>query len=603
LWEGDYPGLDLWEIWSLGAISFCFALIVCAVLVSATLASSPVIWAQDFAVLPHRIAKPLGMQRVMEPIRRENIPILNDPPKYQAQLVGLIAPDGIRIEHAGKSFKSILLLRSQPKVVMRAVGCFHCWKIKVGGHWLGINGSPKVSSLGTSSVFENGNDFKAAALKWLNVYLLNDHGAELHNFRLVGNPRLNATKNSGETGENQREYRDYYRIIPSLIVIIGSIFGAWTGLQICFNGPKNRWLGYALIVAGWFGVILSVWLVLVIGPGWHFSSSKYINESENASVFCGFFCVSAPRYCGLENVVVHPIVVPELEFRDVQRQIFAADLVEAAHDTAFQERPKAIDRLGVNHAVNILLFGVADEGVREIFLEFPIAGMFVSYDKADIFCNGLPNETIQSRGIGIANDAGDHIALALDRADNDELAGYAGSGLFLVPMPVAVAPANIGFVNLNDAAKLSFRLNESGADFVAHGMRSAVGTEAHDALDLEGADTLFARQHQMHDTKPLPERLIRVLKDGAGDMREAIGGHASAFVAVPVIITAGQSERISAAAWAFDAIGPAARNQVSFAGIFIRERRFELSDGHLMNWFRAAHGVSSQRERNIAWPI
>jgi hypothetical protein len=62
---------------------------------------------------------------------------------------------------------------------------------------------------------------------------------------------------------------------------------------------------------------------------------------------------------------------------------------------------------------------------------------------------------------------------------------------------------------------------------------------------------------------------------------------------------------LSAAARAFDAIWPAAGNEISLAGFLIGESRLELSDGHLMDGLgaTAAHGVSSQRERNIAWPI
>jgi hypothetical protein len=64
--------------------------------------------------------------------------------------------------------------------------------------------------------------------------------------------------------------------------------------------------------------------------------------AESASVFCGSSCASAPRYGGSEDVGIIPIVVSELEFRDVQRQIFPADLVERAHDAALQERPEAV---------------------------------------------------------------------------------------------------------------------------------------------------------------------------------------------------------------------------------------------------------------------
>lgn len=35
-----------------------------------------------------------------------------------------------------------------------------------------------------------------------------------------------------------------------------------------------------------------------------------------------------------ENISVHPVIVPELEFIDVQRQILLADLVECADNAA-----------------------------------------------------------------------------------------------------------------------------------------------------------------------------------------------------------------------------------------------------------------------------
>jgi hypothetical protein len=38
-----------------------------------------------------------------------------------------------------------------------------------------------------------------------------------------------------------------------------------------------------------------------------------------------------------ENISVAPIVIPELELRDIQRQIFMADLVKTAHNAAFDE--------------------------------------------------------------------------------------------------------------------------------------------------------------------------------------------------------------------------------------------------------------------------
>lgn len=76
--------------------------------------------------------------------------------------------------------------------------------------------------------------------------------------------------------------------------------------------------------------------------------------TENASASHGSFCVSATRYRRAENVHVIAVVITKLKFRDVQRQIFTADFVEAAHDAAFQERPETVDGLSMNDAINIL---------------------------------------------------------------------------------------------------------------------------------------------------------------------------------------------------------------------------------------------------------
>jgi hypothetical protein len=60
-------------------------------------------------------------------------------------------------------------------------------------------------------------------------------------------------------------------------------------------------------------------------------------------------------------------------------------------------------------------------------------------------------------------------------------------------------------------------------------MCGAIGAQSHHPLNLERADALLAGQHEVHDLEPLPERLIRVFKNDPGYMREALGGHCSAF--------------------------------------------------------------------------
>jgi hypothetical protein len=40
-----------------------------------------------------------------------------------------------------------------------------------------------------------------------------------------------------------------------------------------------------------------------------------------------------------ENIVVEPIIVPELELRNVKMQVLFADVMKGAHDTALEDTP------------------------------------------------------------------------------------------------------------------------------------------------------------------------------------------------------------------------------------------------------------------------
>jgi len=70
-----------------------------------------------------------------------------------------------------------------------------------------------------------------------------------------------------------------------------------------------------------------------------------------------------------EDVRILSVVVAELKFRDIERHIFATDLVETADDAALKDRPEALDCLGVNSADNVLALGVVDDGVRIFAIE------------------------------------------------------------------------------------------------------------------------------------------------------------------------------------------------------------------------------------------
>lgn len=51
-----------------------------------------------------------------------------------------------------------------------------------------------------------------------------------------------------------------------------------------------------------------------------------------------------------EDVIVKPIIVPELELRNVGMQVLLADVVGCADDAALDDAPKTLNRIGVNRA-------------------------------------------------------------------------------------------------------------------------------------------------------------------------------------------------------------------------------------------------------------
>src|ERR1700722_13888570 len=70
--------------------------------------------------------------------------------------------------------------------------------------------------------------------------------------------------------------------------------------------------------------------------------------------------VSADCYRRPEDIGVMAVVVPELKFSDVERQILLADFVVAANDPALEDAPKAFNRVGVHSADNVFTLGVLD---------------------------------------------------------------------------------------------------------------------------------------------------------------------------------------------------------------------------------------------------
>jgi hypothetical protein len=436
----------------------------------------------------------------------------------------------------------------------------------------------KVCGRGISAIFPNARYKTSVGRVWVYIgsekcesFFESHIGAQGLFLSIAGNPALPC---SGYKSEDSNNYSGLFK--PCVLSFFGlGLLASGCWILILGATTLTNWLlGIAMLVAG-FAIQQEYPLPLII------------SIAENANASHGSFGVSATRYRGTENIWVAPIVIAPFKFRNVQWQVLAADFVETAHNPTFQQRPKAVDSLGVDRAIDILASAVPNCAV---FLQFAICGMIVSRDQADIFRNGFADETIQSCGISVRDDAGHDVALALNGANNGILAFSASPRRPLIPMPISVLSADIGFINFDNAHELAeFRLGEPGANAVAHVMRGSIRTEAEHPLYLQGAYTLLAGKHQIDDFEPSPQRNIGVFEDRSDQDGKAVSLRSAGW-AFPF---EGHSFQcvyaVAPAVWAMDAGRPAARNEIRFASIIVGEQFIKLSDGHLLGEFWGGH--------------
>jgi hypothetical protein len=297
--------------------------------------------------------------------------------------------------------------------------------------------------------------------------------------------------------------------------------------------------------------------------------------------------VSAACYRLSKNVGVVPTIVAKLELGDVQRKICFADLVISADNPALDQRPEAFNGLSVHRADNVFASGMINRLVRIFLAEMLVTDPLIAAQQANLVGNGFTDEALQGRGLNVFNDPGDNIALATDCTSNDGLATAASSATTItafVFVPVLGEAANESFVNLDNANEFfEFLVRQCCANAMAHVPSRFVGTEAHVAMDLPCADALLAGQHKVDDAKPLSQVYIRVLENRSGNVREPIAARA-AIRAFPFEFHG--SERIdprTAAAGTVDAIGPTMGHEIGVAGVLVREGRFPLGNGHLVD--------------------
>jgi hypothetical protein len=248
---------------------------------------------------------------------------------------------------------------------------------------------------------------------------------------------------------------------------------------------------------------------------------------------------------------------------------------------------------------------MVNNAMRVFTIEALVSGPLIGAKQADFMGDGFADERGESIGSDVRNYPRDHISLATNGTHDWRFArtyaACSSPSATFIPMPVFGQAADESFIDFDDSAELINILHESHADLVAHKPSGVIRTEAHVAIDLQSAHAFLARKHEMDHAEPLPQRLVRVLENRSGDVGKAVAVWCALF-ALPMpfarrkIVNSGVT-----ATRAANALGPAARDQVSLASVFVWKRFLELGDGQLMNWlwlFAVRHdGFSITRRR------
>jgi len=337
------------------------------------------------------------------------------------------------------------------------------------------------------------------------------------------------------------------------------------------------------------------------------SACWYAAEAPASSV------ASASSYRCPENIFGVSVVEPERELVQVERQIFLADLMVSADNSALEQRPKAFNRVWVNDAANILAAGMTDHATRQSELipaksEQPIAAMLIGRDEINAFSvDCLAHKTIERRGVRVLDHLAHDIPLASNRADDGNLASGSDVACALAFVLVRFFPADKSLIHFDDAHKLAeLRIGQTGTKPMADEPCRAVGTGTNHPMDLKCADALLAGQHQIENPEPDQQLIIRVLEnrvDGNGEpVRRTLG-----FPAVGALPVEGSRlARVNlfiAASRATDILRPAPIAEIRLARILIGKHSVESRKGQLFNELRFVFCLIVLRhEPNITHP-
>jgi hypothetical protein len=308
---------------------------------------------------------------------------------------------------------------------------------------------------------------------------------------------------------------------------------------------------------------------------------------------------SASCYSFAENIGILPVVVAELEFSEVERQILLADMMKAPHNSALEQGPERFQIVGMDLAAYVLARAMANSFMRITkSLQIAITAMLVCSDQIDFFAYCLAYESIEGSRVRIFDNLADDISLPADGPDDSDLAAPNTASYvdLLIPMSILVLPADESLVHFDDSHKLAkVWIVHRGAQAMAHIPRRAIVTTSNLPLNLKRADSLLGVEYLPENLEPSLKRVVRVLKDGSCDDREPISIALPTFLirALPFPRLCNLVNVIGlATSWTYSfTIRPTPFHEELFTGFVGREGGHQFSEGH--------HGMKDSRLRFV----
>src|SRR5713101_3269950 len=121
------------------------------------------------------------------------------------------------------------------------------------------------------------------------------------------------------------------------------------GMRLAFGGsPLHRTVVRMILV-----------VIVAAGTAEERDDLATLNLTHRGFLFFDFRLLACCNHLS-ENIGVVSIVESELELREVQRQIFLAHFVVCADDSALEQTPESLNRIGVNDAAHVLAAAMAN---------------------------------------------------------------------------------------------------------------------------------------------------------------------------------------------------------------------------------------------------